>query len=423
MSEDEISDSQYANPGTPPDLQKTYNESKRNLLPTKSGDLYTKAYDNFVKWQKDRKTNSTSVRVLLTYFSEMSETRAPSTLWSEYSKLKSTIKIHQGVDIGTYSELIAFLKKKSKGYETKKAPALTGLHVEDFLVNADDSRYLFEKVALTLGILGACRREELTNMRTVDLEIFYSDKDREKKIPMMLIQIPFSKNGKARSFVVKDGFYQIVQRYIKLRPSNVPHQRFFINYQNGKCTKQAIGINKMGKVPFIIAQFLGLPNPERYTSHTIRHTGASLFIEGGGNMEDLKRLGGWKSDTAASGYITHSKSSKEKICEKITSAIILPSTSFESKPSGSSPRTLLTKASNGSNSELTSSRSSPVAPPMEAIAGSSSRNISLGKQIVSSVSDKENVVPIELQTARPGITLSINDCTNCTFHIEEKKNA
>lgn len=160
-------------------------------------------------------------------------------------------------------------------------------------------------------------------MRTVDLEIFYSDKDREKKDAVMLVRIPFSKNGESRSFVVKGEFFQIVQRYTKLRPSNVPHQRFFVNYQNGKCTKQAIGINKMGRVPFVVAQFLDLPNPERYTSHTIRHTGASLFVEGGGNMEDLKRLGRWKSSTAATGYVTHSKHSKEKICETITSASCL----------------------------------------------------------------------------------------------------
>lgn len=107
MSRSEMSDSQFANPGTPPDLQKSYDESKRNLLPAKSGDLYTKAYENFIKWQNDRKTNSTSVRVLLSYFSEMSETRTPSTLWSEFSKLKSTIKIYRGVDIGIYKYVIS----------------------------------------------------------------------------------------------------------------------------------------------------------------------------------------------------------------------------------------------------------------------------------------------------------------------------
>lgn len=125
-------------------------------------------------------------------------------------------------------------------------------------------------------------------MKKSNIELFYSDTDRFRTNPMMHVTIPTSKNGQSRSFLVKGGFYKIVRRYANLRPRDVPHDRFFINYQNDKCTKQAIGINKMGGVPNTIAKFLGLPNPELYTSHSIRHTGPSLFVEGGGNMEDLK---------------------------------------------------------------------------------------------------------------------------------------
>ncbi|XP_015125465.1 putative protein TPRXL, partial [Diachasma alloeum] len=90
-------------------------------------------------------------------------------------------------------------------------------------------------------------------------------------------------------------------------------------------------------------------------------------------MEDLKRLGGCKSETAANGYVTHSKSSKEKICEKIISSINLPgpsatSTSTSPQPAASS----ITKVTN-STAGSSSTTSWPDVTPTKASAGSNSR--------------------------------------------------
>lgn len=153
MAEDMDIDSQYPNPGTPPSLQDIFEEVKDNLLPEKSKDLYLKSYNAFVKWQNDHGTCSFSKRVVLSYFVYLEKNRAPSTLWSEYSKLKSTLKLKHGLDIADYAELTSFLKQKMKGYTPKKSAVLTARQVQYFLINASDSEYLAVKVCKGLVIL------------------------------------------------------------------------------------------------------------------------------------------------------------------------------------------------------------------------------------------------------------------------------
>ncbi|KAJ8952681.1 hypothetical protein NQ318_020996 [Aromia moschata] len=61
---------------------------------------------------------------------------------------------------------------------------------------------------------------------------------------------------------------------------------FFVNYYNGKCTVQNVGINKFGN--------LGK------TSATV------LVLDAGGGYYCAKRRVGWKSTTVAEGYIENS---------------------------------------------------------------------------------------------------------------------
>ena len=42
---------------------------------------------------------------------------------------------------------------------------------------------------------------------------------------------------------------------------------------------QPMGSNYLKNVPRQIAEYLGLPNPERYTSHAVRHTSATIAAQ------------------------------------------------------------------------------------------------------------------------------------------------
>lgn len=93
----------------------------------------------------------------------------------------------------------------------------------------------------------------------------------------------------------------IVTQYIVLRPTNIKTNRFFVNYQHGKCLAQPIGINKFRQNPRKVAMYLKLENPEHYTGHSFRRTSATMLIDAGADITALKRHGGWKSNTVAEG--------------------------------------------------------------------------------------------------------------------------
>ncbi|XP_011859053.1 PREDICTED: uncharacterized protein LOC105556569, partial [Vollenhovia emeryi] len=309
---------------TPAEVVETAKTAIENLLPEKSKEKYTTAYNKFMDWRTKNKVKSFSENTLLTYFTEMSHNHKPTTLWANYSMLKTTLSINNDINIHNYKKLTAFLKRKSQGFQSKKSQVLTPEQIQIFLNEAPDDTYLDTKVAMIFGICGACRREELTQITINDIE---------DKGSILLVKIPKTKNYKPRSFVITDEFYSIFKKYITLRPKDVENSRFFLNYQNGRCTRQPIGLNKFVKIPRIIASYLKLPDPQSYTGHTFRRTSATLLADSGADIITLKRHGGWKSNTVAEGYIEDSFNNKKKICNQITCSILNKPTTCTSQES------------------------------------------------------------------------------------------
>lgn len=111
---------------------------------------------------------------------------------------------------------------------------------------------------MIFGLCGCLRCDELVNI-TIDII--------EQHNSMLLVRIPTCKTKKAFSFTISGTFYEIVQRYAKLRVSTTQSNRFFVNYQRGKCTIQVIGYRKLSWMPRRVAEFLQLPDPEHYTGN------------------------------------------------------------------------------------------------------------------------------------------------------------
>ncbi|KAJ0169185.1 hypothetical protein K1T71_015312 [Dendrolimus kikuchii] len=219
---------------TPPDIRCEALNVMESLLPENSKEKYLLAYQNFIKWQNSKNTQSFSENVFMAYFKELSSKYKPSSLWCLYSMLKSTVRTKNGV-------------------------------------------------ALIFGVTGACRIQELTNVTV---------KNIENHGQMLLVKIPITKNKIPRSFTIHGPFYEIVKKYESLRSPKAKTDRFFLNYQNGKCTCQPIGINKFGSMPKDIAKFLGLADAESYTGHNFRRTSATLLVNSGADIMTLKRHGG-----------------------------------------------------------------------------------------------------------------------------------
>jgi integrase len=131
----------------------------------------------------------------------------------------------------------------------------------------------FVKVALIMGIMGACRSKEMHAMKLEDIQ------DLEKAF---LITIPNTKTNSVRQFTVTGSFHKICKKYADLRPANVTTSSFFLNYQHGRCTPQKIGINKFGLMGKQIATYLNLPNANLYTGHCFRRSSATMPADIGG---------------------------------------------------------------------------------------------------------------------------------------------
>jgi integrase len=130
-----------------------------------------------------------------------------------------------------------------------------------------------------------------------------------------------------RKFTITGKFYNVVQKYINLRPPNVSTDSLFLNYQKGKCTCQNIGVNKISKMGKEIANYLKLPEAEKYTGHSFRRSSATILVDAGADITALKRHGGWKSTTVAEGYIDTFMKNKMDSANKIINAVQASSSS------------------------------------------------------------------------------------------------
>ncbi|XP_043479876.1 uncharacterized protein LOC122509710 [Leptopilina heterotoma] len=297
---------------TPPEIRKEAEEMSSDLLPKKSKNTYEDAYKKFVQW-KESNNAITSENCLKVYFKDLIKNYKPSTIWSIYSKLKSTIQINKKISIHNYKELSALLSQNSRGYKSKKAKVFSTAEINLFLETAPDEMYLAAKVVLIFGLSGCCRKQEIYSIKMGDIK---------KQGELLEVIIPDTKNNVPRRFVVDPKFVPVIEKYIALRPLNVPRENFFLQYHNGKCSVQVIGINTVGKIPKLIAQFLKLENAGEYTGHSFRRTSATIYADTGVSTMDLQRLGGWKSAGVAQGYVEDSTEYKKQTAKRISNAII-----------------------------------------------------------------------------------------------------
>lgn len=135
----------------PPEVVELANEVASNLLPPKSREVYECAYNRFMQWCSQKSIESYSETVLLAYFGNLSAKLKSSTLWSQYSMVKSMLNLKNGVDISKFPKLLAFLKRQGDGYKPKKARVLTNEQVDQFLSAAPDKDYLMIKVCVLIS--------------------------------------------------------------------------------------------------------------------------------------------------------------------------------------------------------------------------------------------------------------------------------
>ncbi|KAJ8965697.1 hypothetical protein NQ317_002028 [Molorchus minor] len=240
------------------------------IIPEKAGRGMKNTYELYSKWCVAKGVQHTSETVLLAYFCEISKQSKASTLWSRYSMLRAVLNFRHNVDISNYAKLKAFLKRKNVGYQAKKST-----DIDTFLNNAP-IEYLPQKVALIIGISGACRCDELLKMK---------------------IMIPVTKTYSSRTFVItKSEWINIIKQYCDL----------------------PFGHNAIGSFPKKIATYLKLENVNRFTGHCFRRTSATLLTNTGGDILQLKKVGGLEIQHRSRGYVENSLHGQIKIANMLS---------------------------------------------------------------------------------------------------------
>ncbi|KAJ8913487.1 hypothetical protein NQ315_013867 [Exocentrus adspersus] len=266
----------------PAEIKQEAQEATLRPLPAKSKRMYEKEMVEFDNWRKKRGLGEGAIteEVLLAYFFNVEKHFAASSMWTKYSMLKSMLKLdHENI------------KRRRQRLERNQ--------IEEFLKKAPDVEYLQGKVALILGVAGACRSNELTFL---DIS-----SDVQDKGSYLYVLIPDTKTNISRSFTVMEEAFSVnavemCRKYISLRPK-AAGRRFFLRYVDGKRTTQHVCINTISKTFSKVSSFLGLPDPESFTGHGMRRSSATLLAKAGGDITTVKCHGGWKSTTVAENYI------------------------------------------------------------------------------------------------------------------------
>lgn len=206
------------------------------------------------------------------------------------------------------------------------------------------------------------------------------------------------------------------------------------------------GVHAVRKIPAFIARFLGLKDPSRYTGQCFRRTSATPYADKGGSRINLKRLGGWKSDSVCEGYINNSKKFRREVAatlagsetgttaqftvSSVSTGVLSPLTGFTSAtaplvlpplnfalhtlPPLPSLPPLATEGLVGGQA-LALMDTSMISPPSTVapvIPGSGAVDGFGGGRVSSLAGGKEN----------SGITLNLSNCSNVTFNFGAPQN-
>ncbi|KAJ8984394.1 hypothetical protein NQ317_003977 [Molorchus minor] len=159
MMSSNINYSPEGNESIPQEIEEAVTRATLDLLPTKSKKQYELAYKRFVEWcDRNNVAGKYSENVMLAYFDQNSKIWKSSTLWAHFSMIKGMLNVENNQDI-----------------------------------KALDDKYLMFKVVAVMGILGACRREELCQMSLNNIEDLGNT---------LVVNIPDSKTRVSRNFTV-----------------------------------------------------------------------------------------------------------------------------------------------------------------------------------------------------------------------------
>ena len=120
--------------------------------------------------------------------------------------------------------------------------------------------------------------------------------DTEKTIRINFYE---SKNKRWLNFMLEtdvNEYTSLIRGYVRLRSQIKEEKYIFPQFRQGKVRRHRVGLKSIGSVAQIVARYLNLPEPETYTSNSLRRSSASAIAESGVSFLGMKNYVGWKDD-------------------------------------------------------------------------------------------------------------------------------
>jgi integrase len=236
-----------------------------------------------------------------------------STIWQACSCVNKFIKLNFEKDFIKEESFKMFMKKLGKNYIPKQSSVFTLDDVHNCILATEVK--LEAKVALIVGVFGACRVSELVAMD-------FNDLIYERGV--FKITIRYSKTdsaGKGHVFYVSPAVnacpVEIIRRYIDCFDAAKRTGRFLrMIGKDGRGTDRAIGKNTVSSFAKVCADYLG-KNVDGFSGHAFRRTSATIVADSGASMMSLKRHGRWSSEKVAEGYVAESSRAKMEVANMI----------------------------------------------------------------------------------------------------------
>ena len=159
----------------------------------------------------------------------------------------------------------------------------------------------------TLAYFGCLRSCELVSIKLEDVEKvtegymirIIRTKTTNKHTRFLIPNAIANSNISPASIFPK--YFEIVSPWLKEKNET----RIWPRPTRSSFCLQFRGVNHVGTVAKRIATFFSL-HPGQYTGHSFRRSSATSAADSGISLINLKRLGGWRSDFVASGYVDDS---------------------------------------------------------------------------------------------------------------------
>ena len=218
-----------------------------------------------------------------------------------------------GKNLKDFSHLGLVLKAASQGYEWTSAAVFTkeqillALQIED-----DGPEWVLRKAAVALAFCGGLRGYELRNLLWGDITeeeegfwVVYTPAKQGGEVKKNKFLVPFNRDNKMHCIGSRLKRYMVaVEASLRGMEDDSPlfHRVLKAGYGSAP-----MGKNYLANTGKMVAERLGLKNPDRYTGHTFRRSSATASATEGATVMDLMRHHNWRNEGTAMRYLDATK--------------------------------------------------------------------------------------------------------------------